>query len=136
LSTYIDGLVAYRDGDVDGWSASFADATTRAAQRAERLAEAIEAREAEWIERLGNPRADASVREIIRSLPATPVLDVRAAQQLTGKSHVATGKALTALEDAGILRRLNERKWARLWECEELLDLVTDFEEALATPAE
>ncbi|HKI67212.1 MAG TPA: hypothetical protein VJ989_08090 [Solirubrobacterales bacterium] len=37
-------------------------------------------------------------------------------------------KALEQLENAGILRRLNQRKWGRVWECDELLDLVEDFE--------
>jgi Fic family protein len=132
---YIAGLVAYRDGDVDGWCANFADATTTASLEAERLASLIEQREAEWIDRLGHPRSDAASLQIIRALPAHPVLDVKAAQQITGKSHVAVGKALAQLEDKDILKRLNENKWGRLWECQELLDLVTDFEEALATPA-
>ena len=35
--------------------------------------------------------------------------DVTVAQTLTGKSHVAIGRALRQLEDAGILNRLNER---------------------------
>ena len=41
--------------------------------------------------------------------------------------------ALKQLEDVGILRRLNERKWGRSWECDELLDLVEDFEESVTT---
>lgn len=35
--------------------------------------------------------------------------------------------------DAAV-RRLNERKWGRVWECDELLDLVERFEESVATP--
>jgi hypothetical protein len=38
------------------------------------------------------------------------------------------------LEEAGILTKLNERKWGRVWECGELLKLVDDFEKALSTP--
>jgi hypothetical protein len=41
--------------------------------------------------------------------------------------------ALKQLEDVGILRRLNERKWGRSWECDELLDLVEGFEESVTT---
>ncbi len=31
-------------------------------------------------------------------------------------------------EPGRCLRRLNQRKWGRVWECDELLDLVEDFE--------
>ena len=41
-----------------------------------------------------------------------------------------------ATGDAGILRRLNQRKWGRVWECDELLDLVEDFERTVATGAD
>jgi hypothetical protein len=65
-------------------------------------------------------------------VPAHPVLDVKAAQQITGRSHVAVGKALARLEQAGILSRLNARNWRRVWECPALFDLMTDFERAIA----
>lgn len=108
---YIEGLVGYRR--VDEWCARF---------------------ESEWIERLGHPRSDAASLQIIRALPAQPVLDVKAGQALTGKSHVAVGNAVARLEEAGILTRLNEKRWGRLWECQELLELVSRFEESLLTP--
>jgi Fic family protein len=133
--TYIEGLEAFRAGGVDDWCAQFAGATTRAAHEAERLADGIEALEAEWIERLGRPRSDAASRQLISALPAHPVLDVKAAQQITGKSHVAVGKALAQLEQEGIVSRLNERKWGRVWECAALFDLVTDFEQAITASA-
>ena len=74
------------------------------------------------------------MRELVSSLPAQPVIDVAAAQRLTGKSHVAVGSAIAQLEQAGILKRLNERKWGRVWECGELLALVEDFEKSVSTP--
>ncbi len=68
------------------------------------------------------------------ALPAQPVIDVPAAQRLTGKSHVAVGNAIAQLEQAGILQKLNERKWGRVWECSELLTLVETFEKGVSTP--
>ena len=44
-------------------------------------------------------------------------------------------KALEQLENAGILRRLNQREWGRVWECDELLDLVEDFERTFRPPS-
>jgi len=114
---YIGGLTAYRDGEVSLWCARFAHATVRAAEAAERLAELIEERQSVWLDVLDQPRKDAAVRQLVSVLPAQPVIDVAVAQTLTGKSHVAIGRALLQLEDAGILRRLNERKWGRVWEC-------------------
>jgi hypothetical protein len=66
-------------------------------------------------------------------LPQQPVIDVATAQRLTGKSHVAVGMALQQLEHAGVLNRLNERKWGRVWECDELFALVDNFEKSVRT---
>ena len=131
---YIGGLTAYREGEVSQWSGRFAQASARAAQEAERLAELIEERQSAWLGALGQPRKDAAVRQIVSALPAQPVIDVAAAQKLTGKSHVAIGRALQQLEDAGILDRLNERKWGRVWECDQLLSLVDSFEKSVRRP--
>jgi len=130
---YIGGLGAYSQGHVSGWCERFAHATARAAREAERLAQSIEDLQASWLRRLGEPRRDAATREIVAALPGQPVLDVPAAQQLTGKSHVAVGNAIAQLEGAGILTKLNERKWGRVWECSELLALVDQFEKSVST---
>jgi Fic family protein len=131
---YVGGLGAYRRGDVGSWCERFAHATTRAASGAEQLAQATEERQTAWLGRLGEPRKDAAVRQLVSILPAQPVIDVAAAQQLTGKSHVAIGNAIAQLEQAGILQKLNERKWGRVWECGELLTLVEYFERSISTP--
>jgi Fic family protein len=130
---YVDGLTRYREGDVATWLAQFADATARAATEAERLADAIERLQSSWLDALGQPRKDAAVRQLISALPQQPVIDVAVAQRLTGKSHVAVGRALRELEGAAVLTRLNERKWGRVWECDQLLDLVDRFERSIRT---
>jgi Fic family protein len=135
LKSYVAGLGAYGTGNVSGWCERFAHATTRAAKAAEALAESIEARQTSWLERLGEPRSDSAVRQLIGALPAQPVIDVPVAQALTGKSHVAVGNALQQLEAVGIIRRLNERKWGRVWECDELFTLVDQLERSMATPS-
>ena len=131
---YVGGLTAYREGQVSSWLAQFAGATAQAAGEAERLAEAIEQRQSVWLDELGQPRRDAAVRQLVSALPQQPVIDVAVAQKLTGKSHVAVGKALQELERAGILQRLNERKWGRVWECDQLLSLVDAFEKSVRVP--
>jgi Fic family protein len=131
---YVGGLTWYREGGVSAWIAQFADATARAATEAERLADEIEQLQSTWLDDLGQPRRDAAVRQLISALPQQPVIDVAVAQALTGKSHVAVGKALQELERAGILHRLNERKWGRVWECDQLLNLVDAFENGVRVP--
>jgi Fic family protein len=130
---YIDGLTAYRQGPVSEWVEQFADATARACTAAEQLGEAVAQRQAEWLQKLGQPRRDAAVRQLVSVLPEQPVIDVAAAKRFTGKSHVAIGRAMQQLEDAGIVVRLNERKWGRVWECDELLGLVDTFEQNVRT---
>lgn len=132
---YVGGLVDYREGRLSDWCALFAAATRRAAVQAGELSHRIETLQQSWIEQLGSPRRDSAVRQLIASLPAQPVIDVSAGQRLTGKSHVAIGGALRALEETGVLQRLNERKWGRLWECGALLELVSDFEQQVSTPS-
>ena len=132
---YVGGLTAYRQGDVSVWSARFAQASARAAQEAERLADAIEECQSAWLDALGQRRKDAAARQLVSVLPEQPVIDVAVAQTLTGKSHVAIGRALKELETAGILNPLNERKWGRAWECDELFSLVDSFGRSVRTPS-
>jgi len=132
--SYVAGLGAFSAGRVGTWCERFAQATTRAAREAQAIASAIEACQSAWIESLGRPRADAAVRQIIAALPGAPIVDVPAGQQLTGKSHVAVGNAIEQLERAGILQRLDERRWGRVWECAELLELLDEVEGRIATP--
>lgn len=133
-NAYIDSLGAYSQGDVSAWCERLADATTRSARAAEQFAAEIAERQATWLAELGQPRKDAAIRQVIESLPEHPIIDVAAAQQLTAKSHVAVGAALRQLEEAGILKKLNQRNWGRVWECDQILSLVDDFEKSMATP--
>lgn len=130
---YVAGFGSYSAADVSSWVETFASATERAARGAEEIATRIEAAQANWIDRLGNPRSDAAVRQIVAALPGQPVIDVAACQQLTGRSHVAVQAALKSLEDVRVLQRLNERRWGRVWECDELLSLIENFEQDLRT---
>jgi Fic family protein len=131
--SYVAGFGAFSGGDVSGWCDLFAAATEWAVVEAERMAAEIEERQAQWLERLGNPRSDAAVRLLIADLPGQPMIDVATASEMTGRSHVAVQNALRRLEEAGILTRLNERKWGRVWECDEMLDLIGDFEASVSS---
>ncbi len=130
---YVGGLGAYSQGKVDVWCERFALATTQAVDEAEGLANAIEDLAELWLDRLGQPRSDAAVRQLVAELPAYPVIDAGVAEAITGKSHTAANNALNQMEAAGILKPLNERKWGRAWEAGELLELVGEYEQRLVT---
>jgi hypothetical protein len=49
------------------------------------------------------------------------------------QDSVAVGNALQQLENAGILQRLNEKKWGRPGNATSLLELVGDFEKSMST---
>lgn len=127
-SQYIEGLVDFRAGRVDEWIELFSEATGLAAREAERLAREIKALEQRWIERLGRPRRDSSAYTVLAALPAHPVVDVATVQRLAGVSDVAAGRLLNRLEEAGIVKRIGDRRRGRAWEARELFDLVNEFE--------
>lgn len=133
--SYVGGLVGYREGMVSEWCELFSAAVVRAATEAKSLAGEIEALQEDWLGRLGHPRVDSAASRLVSALPEQPVLDVAAAQRLSGRSHVAVGAAVKPLEDAGILQPLSERKWGRVWECRELLELVERFEKRVSSSA-
>lgn len=87
-----------------------------------------------WLRQIGNPRSNASSRKIIEWLPAEPILTVARAAEMADVSNTAADNAVHTLQDAGILRPLNERRWGRRWEAPDVFTLLDDFERELATP--
>jgi Fic family protein len=131
---YVSGLGAYSVGRVGAWCELVAHATISATHEAAEIAAAVEKLQADWLLRLGSPRSDATVRDLVAMLPGQPIIDIPAGQQLTGKSHVSVGTAVDQMQKVGILRPLNQKRWGRVWECTELLTLVEQVEKRIATP--
>ncbi len=130
---YIAGLTDFREGRTDEWVEVFADVTKFAAHEAERFADEIAELQQRWAAALGNPRRDSAAQKILAALPAHPVIDVSTAQDLAGVSDVAAGRALNAMEEAGVLSRLGGGQRNRTWEARQLFHLVDDFEYSLTT---
>ena len=131
---YVGGLEEYRFRDVIEWPAFFSVAMIAAARAARDLALRIEELADAWLERLGNPRSDASSRTIIDRLAAEPIITIIRAAELAGGSGTAADNATRALDAAGILTRIDEQRWGRRWEATDVLALLDDFERELATP--
>nr|WP_076389218.1 Fic family protein [Vaginimicrobium propionicum] len=149
---YVQGLSAYRyDGQVGSsafhsarsyWIEVFAEAILASCTQASELAADISAARASWVERVSQyreskgmarqPRANSAVAVILDGLPATPVLSALTAQRIYKISHVAAGKALDELTEAGILST-NKSKRRTYYRADEILDILNIAERALAS---
>ena len=132
---YVEGLTAYRQGDVVGWCLFFTRALLSATDHAKRLNEQLRALQAQWRETLNQPRSHSAVEKLIQALPAQPVVDLHTAAGLVGASEESARRALNELEAAGILSTLQVgKKRNRIWEARGLLELVDTFEWQMAEP--
>jgi Fic family protein len=131
---YVEGLTAYRAGDVLGWCRTFIRTLHTATEHARRLDADILALQAAWREAADHPRSDSAAERLIRLLPAHPVLNAEAAQALVGGSVVAARAALNALAEAGVLKQVSVGRRNRVFEATALLQLVDELEWTLATP--
>jgi Fic family protein len=133
---YVAGLTAFREGRVDEWVTSFAEAAELAAGVAVRLSADIARLDEEDVARLlahrqraglapARPRADAVVLRILRRLATDPVLTADSAARAHGVSTVAAHRALTQLADAGVLSRNRDQKGRLVcWSADRHLALV------------
>jgi len=134
--TYIRGLTLFRDGDLEGWLAIFADAAASAAQLAQQyLQRATELQEG-WRNQLralaSPPRADAAAWAIIDVLPAHPAITISTAMAATRRTRPAIVNALQQLMDAGVLLPMTQSGRNRAWESAGLLELIVGLEEGTA----
>ncbi|MGH8995260.1 MAG: Fic family protein [Acidimicrobiales bacterium] len=141
---YIEALTAYRfrgratskqasDG-VNLWVGRFATACTRAVEDASSFERRAEAIETEWRERLGRVRARSSADLLLRLLVGAPVISVKSAANLIGRSFVHTNEAVARLVEAGILKQVTLGRRNRAFEAPDIIAAFTDLERQLASP--
>lgn len=125
---YINGLIAFRDDDLDQWLEIFALAVLSSVALAERYRTSVAELVAEWRQRLrdhANPRSDAAAWLILDQLPAYPVLNRADAAEFSGRSLPAVDHGLRQLEAAGVLVPIHDQPPSRRsWEPSGLLDLI------------
>lgn len=142
---YIGRLTAYRHTSppdsparseaAHTWLRTFAVATRQACLHARRYTFEIAALHQHWEERIGRTRRDSSARLLLAALPGAPVLSVRTAASLIGRSTVNTNAAVNRLVEAGVLTQRNIGKQRyRIFEAPEVIDLVTKMEQTLTSP--
>ena len=140
----MDGLTATRYGPdadpekaadgLDRWVGMFAAATTRAVADAEAYERRVNDVQATWRAALGRVRADSAVDRIVNALPGAPVITVRSAAALIGRSEQAVNEAIPRLVDAGVLTQTTIGRRNRAFEAADLIDAFIDLERRLASP--
>lgn len=111
---YVQGLTAYRQGDVDEWLSVFLDAAEEAVKQARLIADDLARIQEEWFAAVEETRreegmqralrADSLEAKLLTSLPAHPIVTVTSIQRLYGITPGNARKALDRLSGAGILR--------------------------------
>jgi Fic family protein len=134
---YIAGLTDYREGRVDDWIGSFADAVSASSEAAQRLWQQIDVLLDDLIRQAGSPRSDSVARKIILGLPAHPVVSAETAAKRYQVTSTAARAALNRLQAAHVLNptRVGRRR-DREWISEELFELLDKFEHDLGAGPE
>jgi Fic family protein len=116
------------------WVGLFATACRLAVDDAATFDERTRELEVAWRERLGSVRADPTVDALLRALPGAPILTVKSATALVGRSRVAINQAIGRLAAAGVLTQMTVGRRNRAFEARELIDAFVDLEWRLASP--
>jgi Fic family protein len=141
---YIGGLTLFRfagtpDAEVsragvDSWIGFFAGACTRAVADATAFEQRCQELEAAWRDRLVRVRAGSSADLLLKALPGTPIVSVKSAMALLGRSKPQVNDAIARLESAGILTQATVGRRNRAFEAREVIDAFTDLERQLSNP--
>jgi len=129
---YVDALTAFRSGDDDRWLLLLAESAEQAARASSELADEIAELQDRWRDQAGHPRADSAAEQIIRLLPAEPVLDIGRAAAHLQRSPEAVRQAFNRLEEAGVVQLTTVAKRNRAWESIGVFALVDEMERRLS----
>lgn len=130
---YIESLTSFRRDEMRTWIEYFASAVARSAQLARTYLDRVLVLRARWQEQVRGlddaPRADATAWEVIKILPAHPVITVSVAAAATGRSKPSTYQAFEQLVRAGVLVSLSAGRRNQSWEAAGLLELIAELED-------
>ncbi len=128
-TAYIEGLTAYRAGDIDAWLGYFVDVVVSAVSYTHALGARLAELKAEWTARLEGAHDDALSRRIADDLPSYPILS---AADVAGRYGVTERGALLALDDLAErqivthrpLRKARRGRPSKVYEATELFELL------------
>lgn len=116
------------------WIALFAAATSRAVGDARMFEQRVADLQDGWRLLRGRVRKGSAVDLLLNALPGAPVITVKSASEIIGRSFKATNDAVSQLHNAGILRQVRLGRRNRAFEAIELIETFNDLERQLASP--
>lgn len=126
VSGYFAALDTYRSGNVNGYLATFAGATARAATEARSLGAELRFIADEW-QGLAKPRTDSATARLLDGLLQQPVISA-STNAAVGRADTATiYRSIDRLEDLGILTELTEYRRNRIWVATQVTDAMDEF---------
>lgn len=134
---YLDGLTAYRDGDLDRWLAFFFEIVQSAVSYVHSLVLRVEALTEDWMERLAGTHEDALSRRLVAGLSSNPILTAAEIAERHEVTERGARAALDDLADRGVLtfrsfRKAKRGRPTKVYEATEFFDLLDIPPQALA----
>jgi Fic family protein len=111
-------------GDWNGWLAYVLEGVRVQAEESRAIADRLLALQERYREQLLGARASRSALALLDALFANPVVTTRTAQAILGASAPTARAAIRTLEARGILEEQSGRRWGRVFQAAELLDVV------------
>lgn len=109
---------------IDQWVRFCALSAEVSARAADVYLDAILRLKESWFDDFGRPNKGSALEDLLDLLPGTPVLTVKQAAALTGKSLSAVNDALSRLERAGIVQAVDRFQRGRLFAAPRAVDLL------------
>lgn len=136
---YVDGLTAYRRGDIDAWLLFFFQVVESAVSYTDSLGLRLQRLNEEWLDRLAGTHEDALARRLVDQLTGRPIL---AASEVAERFDVTERGARAALDDLAereiltfrSLRKAKRGRPAKVYEATELFETLDLTPQDLATP--
>lgn len=142
---YVNGLAATRyRGPATGkdaqaglnlWVDRFAGACIRSVDDASSFERRVRQIDEKWRAQLVRVRSGSATDLLLRALPGAPILTVKAAAELIGRSFPQVNNAMARLVEADVLSQMTVGRRNRAFEAKEIINAFTDLERQLASPA-
>jgi Fic family protein len=119
---------------INVWVARFAAACRRTVADATSFEERAQLLQDEWRAKLGSVRADSATDRLLHALAGAPIVTVRSAAALIGRTFAPANDAITRLIDADILKQVSVGRRNRAFEAPDVIEAFTALERQLASP--
>ncbi len=129
--TYYDGLLRVSThGDWDGWLRYVLDGVRAQAEEAGELAERLLELQGRYRRELQRAHATSNALALVDALFVNPLVTTRRVQELLAVSPPTARAAIRTLEAAGVLRELTNRRWGRVYQADEIFEMISGEDEA------